>query len=196
MIEVRIHGRQGQGVLATAELLAIAASMGGLSAQASPEFTADRVEGEVVASCRLGGAGEHGVDALIVADAGLLDHVLDGLPEDGYLLVNSGQRIDNLGLPPLALRPERAITVPATEIARKLIGQPCLDATLAGGFAALTRAVSLDSVLAAVLQRFPGKAGRTSAAAAVTTFGVVRDELEDLVHPTVRRSSARGRTTA
>lgn len=182
MIEVRIHGRPGQGVLAIAEMLAIAASMTGRRAQAAPGAGSGRADSEMVASCRLGDPGKHDADALIVADAALLDHVLDGLPDDGYLLVNSGQRIDNLGLPPLVLRPERVITVPATEIARKLTGRPVPDAALAGGFAALTGALSLDSVLAAVRQRFPGRAGRETAAA-MATFGIVRTEIEDLVHP-------------
>lgn len=173
MIEVRIHGRKGQGVLGIAELLAIAGSMAGRRAQVTPGFGAS---GEMVASCRLGDPGNHDVNALVIADADLLDHALDGLPEDGYLLVNAGRRIDNLGLPPLVLRPERAITVPGTEIARKLTGRPAPDVALAGGFAALTGAVTLDSVLAAVRQRYPGRAG----AAAMATFGIVCTEIEDL----------------
>jgi len=45
----------------------------------------------------------------------------------------------------------------------------------------VTGAVSLDSVLAAVRQRVPGRTGRASAAA-MATFGIVRTEIEDLVH--------------
>jgi pyruvate ferredoxin oxidoreductase gamma subunit len=110
MFEVRIHGRRGQGVLAAAEMLAIAASLEGRHAQALPGFGAERTAGEVVACCRIS---EYGVshqepitrpDAVIIGEHALLDQasVLDGLRDDGYLLVNSGQRIDSL---PLLLRP-------------------------------------------------------------------------------------------
>jgi len=53
MFEVRLHGLTGQGVLATAELLAIAASLEGRHAQALPGFGATRAVGEVVAFCRI-----------------------------------------------------------------------------------------------------------------------------------------------
>ena len=182
MFEVRIHGRRGQGVLATAELLAIAASMEGRRAQASSEVDAGDAAAEVAAWCRIGDPepGEHRPHALVVQDAALLEHLADELPDDGYLLVNSGLRIDNLGLSPLALRPERTITVPATEIAVKLTGHRRPGPALAGAFAALTGVVSLDSVLAAIRQRFGGEAGRMSAAAAMATFGIVRTEIGDV----------------
>jgi pyruvate ferredoxin oxidoreductase gamma subunit len=194
MFEVRVHGRRGQGVLAAAELLAIAASLEGRHAQALPSFGAVRADHEVVASCRLD---DHQIpdggpvvrpDALVVQDAALLAWapVLDGLRDDGYLLVNSGQAIDL----PLALRPERAIAVPAEEIARRLTGEPLPNAALAGGFAALTGVLSLDAVRTAVRQRFPGPTGRAHAAAATATFGIVRTAIEDLVRPGLREGSS------
>jgi pyruvate ferredoxin oxidoreductase gamma subunit len=188
MFEVRVHGRRGQGVLVTAELLAIAASLEGRHAQALPGFGTERVAGEIVAYCRID---DHEIttqepvlcpDALIVEDQDLLDKspVLDGLHDDGYLLVNSRQRIENLPLPTLALCPERAITVPATEMARKLTGHPTPSAALLGGFAALSGAMLLDSVLTAARQWFRGPTGKAHAAAAVATFGIVRTEIGDL----------------
>jgi pyruvate ferredoxin oxidoreductase gamma subunit len=190
MIEVRIHGRGGQGVVAAAELLAIAASLEGRHAQALPSFGTERVDGEVVAFCRIDGDEVHTQepvmrpDALIIEDPTLLEQsaVLDGLREDGYLLINSGQLIDGLRLPVLALSPERAITVPATEIAQKFAGRPVPNAALIGGFAALSGVVSLDSVLTAIQQRFGGPVGKANAAAAMATFGIVRTEIEECTH--------------
>ena len=125
MFEVRIHGRPGQGVLAAAELLAIAASLAGRRTQALPGVSEAQKDDETVAYCRIDdheirtGAPVIRPDALVVADVTLLAQSLAGLGEDGFLLVNSGKRIDHLCVPPSVLRPERAITVPATEIARK-----------------------------------------------------------------------------
>ena len=186
MIEVRIHGRRGQGVLVAAELLSIAALLQGRHAQALPGFGSERADGEVVAFCRIDDREIHTQepvtcpDALIIQDATLLGQapVFDGLRDDGYLLVNSGRWLDGPSTP--TLRPERAITVPATEIAGKLTGRSIPNAALVGGFAAMTGVVLLDSVLTAIRQRFGGSVGRTNAAAAMATFDIVRTEIEDL----------------
>ena len=187
MFEVRVHGRRGQGVLAAAEVLAIAASLGGRHARACPGFGARRAEGEVVAYCRLDDAAGTREqvprpDALIVADEALLDRpaVFSGLREDGYLLVNSGRCTRTLALPPLALRPDRVITVPATELARKVTGGTGVASVLLGGFVALTGVVSLDALLTALRQWYRGPQGKANAAVALTTFGIVRTEVEEL----------------
>ena len=60
------------------------------------------------------------------------------------------------------------------------LGRPLPGAALLGGFAALTWAVSLDSVLAAIDERFTGKVAEGNAAAARAAFDFVRDEREAL----------------
>jgi pyruvate ferredoxin oxidoreductase gamma subunit len=191
MIEVRIHGRGGQGVTAAAEMLAIAASLEGRHSQALPSFGTERADGEMVAFCRIDDHEIHTQepvtrpDALIIEDPTLLRRppVLDGLREDGYLLINSGQLIvDGLGPPVLSLRPERVITLPATEIAQKFTGRPDPSAVLVGGFAALSGVVSLDSVRTAIRQRLGGPVGTMNAAAAMATFAIVRTEVEECTH--------------
>jgi pyruvate ferredoxin oxidoreductase gamma subunit len=166
-------------------MLAIAGSLEGRYAQALPGFGVERTAGEVVACCRIS---EYEVslqepitrpDAVIIGEHALLDQapVLDGLRDDGYLLVNSGQRIDPL---PLLLRPGRSVTVPATELARKLTGGSIPNTALLGGLVALSGVVLIDSVLTAIRQWFRGSAGKAHAAAALATFGVVRTEVEEL----------------
>lgn len=180
MTGVRIHGRRGQGVLAAAELLAIAASLGGHRSQAAP--APGTTGAESVAYCWIDDGTAGRLDALIIADVAFLDHALAGLDADGYLLVNSGRGAGHLGTP-IALRQERVITVPATEIATKLTGRPIPNAALAGGFAALTGVVTLDAVLTAVRQRFAGHTGKTNAEAALATYDIVRTEIADLATP-------------
>jgi pyruvate ferredoxin oxidoreductase gamma subunit len=186
MFEVRVHGRRGQGVVVAAELLAVAAFLEGRHARAAAGFGVERECGEVVAFCRID---DHEItaqepvthpDALIIAALPDRSSVLDGLRDDGFLLVNAGRRIENLPLPPLALPPERAITVPATVIAHQVTGRTLPIAALLGGFAALSGVVLLDSVLSAIRGRFPGLPGGAHAGSASTTFGIVRTQIEDL----------------
>ena len=183
MFEVRIHGRGGQGVVTAAELLSVAAFMEQRHAQAFPSFGSERTGAPVVSFCRIGD-GEIRLrepisepDALIVQDATLLHQVdvFGGLQPDGYVLINTARTFEELGLGSLVetLRAERLVTVPATELAREHLGRPLPNAALLGAFAALTGVVSLDSVTAAIRNRFDGAVGDANAAAATAAAGVV-----------------------
>ena len=165
MLEVRIHGRGGQGVVTAAELLSLAAFAEDRHAQAFPSFGSERMGAPVVAYCRID---ERAIrsrepisfpDALIVQDATLLHQVdvFSGLKDDGYVLVNSQRSPAELGLDDLALRPGRLLTVPASDIAREELGRPLPGAVLLGGFSALSGAVSIDSLEAAIRERFSGR---------------------------------------
>jgi pyruvate ferredoxin oxidoreductase gamma subunit len=176
VFQVRIHGRGGQGVVTAAELLSVAAFVEGRHAQAFPSFGSERTGAPVVSFCRFSVDPIRSrepitaPDALIVQDPTLL-HQLDllaGLDPDGYLLVNTGRTFEELGLGEFVagFRPERLATVPATEIARELVGKPLPNAALLGAFAALTGQVALASVTGAILDRFPGDIGIRNAAAA------------------------------
>jgi len=56
--------------------------------------------------------------------------------------------------------------VPASELARTHLGRPLPGPAMLAAFAALTGVVSLESVLAAIRDRFKGAAGAGNAAAA------------------------------
>lgn len=53
MLQVRIHGRGGQGVVTAAELLALAAFDEGRYAQAFPSFGSERMGAPVMSFCRI-----------------------------------------------------------------------------------------------------------------------------------------------
>src|SRR5690242_21681029 len=97
MFQIRVHGRGGQGVVTAAELLSVAAFAEGRHAQAFPSFGSERTGAPVVAFCRLDDRPIRlrepvlEPDAVIVQDATLLRQVdvLNGLSDDGYLLVNT-----------------------------------------------------------------------------------------------------------
>ena len=190
LFQVRIHGRGGQGVVTAAELLSVAAFREGRHAQAFPSFGSERTGAPVVAFCRIS---DHEIrahepvaspDALIIQDPTLLHQVdlFRGLPEAGYLLINSSRGFSELGLGDLAakVRPERAVAVPATEIARETVGRPIANAVLLGGFAALTEVISLASVVAAIRDRFSGALAEGNVAGAERAYELVRQQITEV----------------
>ena len=178
MVEVRIHGRGGQGVVTAAELLSVAAFMEGRHAQAFPSFGSERTGAPVVSFCRIS---DHPIrvrepimapDALIVQDPTLLGQVdvFSGLRPGGVALVNTARRMKDV------------VTVPASAIARECTGRPLPNAALLGGFVALQDIVSLESVVAAIRDRFPGRLGEDNATAAERAHDHVRAELRETSH--------------
>ncbi|MBL8316995.1 MAG: 2-oxoacid:acceptor oxidoreductase family protein [Burkholderiaceae bacterium] len=192
MLQVRIHGRGGQGVVTAAEMLSIAAFEQGRWAQAFPSFGSERTGAPVVAFCRIDETEIRlrepivAPDVLIVQDPTLLHqvNVFQGLRPDGWVLINSRRSFDELGLAEAAARHrhERLITVPATEIALKHLGRPLPNAVLLGGFAALAGLVSLDAVVHAIRHTFKGAIAEANVAAAGDAHAVVRREMEELKH--------------
>jgi pyruvate ferredoxin oxidoreductase gamma subunit len=184
--EVRIHGRGGQGVVTAAELLSVAAFDEGRHAQAFPSFGSERMGAPVISFCRFSDRPIRTrepvaePDALIVQDPTLLHQVdlFGGLRPDGYLLINSGSDLEQLGIGDLLqrFRPERLVSVAAGEIARRHLGRPLPNPALLGGFAALTGELALGSVLDAIRGRFPGAPGEGNAAAAEECFEQVERE--------------------
>lgn len=184
MFAVRIHGRGGQGAVTAAELLSVAAFDEGRHAQAFPTFGSERTGAPVVAFCRIDDRPIRlrepitDPDALIVQDPTLLHQVdlFAGLGPEGYLVLNTSSTLEALGLAELTgrLDPEHVVTVPATEIARQLVGRPVPNVPLLGAFAALTGQVSLDALLDAVRERFPGGLGEGNARAAEAAHEHVR----------------------
>lgn len=167
MFQIRVHGRGGQGVVTTAELLSVAAFVEGHHAQAFPSFGSERTGAPVVAFCRLSDRPIRTrepiarPDAVIVQDPTLLRSVAvcDGLRRDGYLLVNSSRGPDSIGLGGRdgTMLPGHVITVPATRIALEELLRPMPGAPLIGAFAALTGRIGLDAVLTALAHRFDGR---------------------------------------
>lgn len=183
MFQVRIHGRGGQGVVTAAELLSVAAFLEGREAQAFPTFGSERTGAPVTAFCRIDDKAIRvrepitEPDAVIVQDPTLVHQVavFDGLGGDGYLLVNTARTFSELGLGTYVegLRPERCVTVPATDIARECLGRPLPNAALLGAFAALTHEVSFDFVATAIRERFSGRIADQNLAAAVRAHSFV-----------------------
>ena len=169
MIEIRIHGRGGQGNVAAAELLSIAAFKDGKFAQAFPSFGAERIGAPVQAFVRIDDKKIRTREEvrtpnyLIIQDAFLIGAVpvLDGIRPDGLILVNSDQAPEDLNIKTTAT----VETIPATEIALEIIGRPIPNAIMIGAFCSLTGLVSIGAVQEAIMAKFPGRVGENNVAA-------------------------------
>jgi pyruvate ferredoxin oxidoreductase gamma subunit len=189
MFQIRIHGRGGQGVVTAAELLSVAGFLEGRHAQAFPSFGSERTGAPVVAFCRFDSRPIRlrepilAPDALIIQDPTLLHQVdvFGGLGKDGYILINTSRSFEELGLEDFAagFRTERLCTVPATEFALKHVGRPLPNAALLGGFAAVTAQVSLESVNAAIREKFPAKVAEANIAAATEAHAFVTQQMRE-----------------
>jgi pyruvate ferredoxin oxidoreductase gamma subunit len=176
--EIRLHGRGGQGVVTAAELLAEAAFEDGKYAQAFPSFGSERMGAPVQSFVRIA---DHKVrarnqidrpDYLIVQDSTLIGaiDVLSGLKDDGIVLVDSAKKPEELGLKTKA----KVLTIPATEIALKILGKAIQNTTLMGAFAGATGLISVDAIKRSVKKRFPGELGEKNAKAVQTAYDLMR----------------------
>jgi len=161
MIEIRIHGRGGQGNVVGAYLLATAAIVEGKFGQAFPAFGAERRGAPVVAFVRI--AEQHlrrrsqvqNPAFLIIQDQALLHvpGVLDGLRDDGRILVNS-----NLDSDTLAERlGHEVVSIPADSWSQEFLGRPLPNTSLLATFLILTQLLPVEALTAALRERFKGK---------------------------------------
>ena len=189
MLQIRIHGRGGQGVVTAAEMLALAGFMEKHHAQAFPSFGSERTGAPVVAFARLA---SHEIrvrepvlepNVVLVQDRTLLDsvNVFEGLQPDGYVLINTDKTIEGLGLSELAARLPKGhcLTVPATRFALEKIGRPLPGAGMLAGMAAMTGMMKLDSVIAAYNEKFSGRIALANAEVAKLAFDYIAEHQGD-----------------
>lgn len=187
MLQIRIHGRGGQGVVTAAEMLSIAAFLQGSHSQAFPSFGSERTGAPVVSFCRISDKEIRlrepimEPDAIIIQDPTLLHQVdvFAGLKHAGFVLINTTHSFDKLGISDISSgrRMERMCTVPANELAIKYVGRPMPNAVLLGGFAALSGIIKLESVAAAVREKFRGKVAEGNIAAATAAYDFVKEKM-------------------
>jgi pyruvate ferredoxin oxidoreductase gamma subunit len=180
MIEVRIHGRGGQGSVTAAELLAVAAFDDGREAQAFPAFGVERRGAPVLAFCRISDkpirlrSQIYEPDYVIVQDPTLMDtvDVLAGLKPDGTVLINSEQAASELKLNTSA----RAVTFPATQIAIEELGRPIMNTAIMGAFSGISGAISFEAIERSIRHRFPEELGERNVRAARRAYDLMKEQ--------------------
>jgi pyruvate ferredoxin oxidoreductase gamma subunit len=158
MIEIRIHGRGGQGNVVAAYLLAMAAFEEGRYGQAFPNFGAERRGAPVMAFVRLDDCPIQRrcqvlhPAFLIIQDQALLHipGVTDGLLPGGKILVNSSLSSTELS----KKLGKTAIALPATALAKHFLGRPVPNTALLAAFFSLTEILSQESLSQVLKKRF------------------------------------------
>ncbi len=163
MIEVRFHGRGGQGSVVASEALAIAFFKEGKYVQAFPTFGVERRGAPVMAFLRVDDkpirirSRIYEPDHIVVLDPTLLEtvDVTAGLKEGGWIIINSDKPPDAFDLPDKF----KVATVDANSIAIKHhLGSksaPIVNTAILGAFVKVTGLVSLEAVIEAIQEVVP-----------------------------------------
>jgi 2-oxoacid:acceptor oxidoreductase gamma subunit (pyruvate/2-ketoisovalerate family) len=160
MIEIRFHGRGGQGAVTSAELLALAAIGEGKYAQAFPSFGPERRGAPVVAFCRISDqpirirANIYEPDIVVVLDPTLLKfvNVAAGLKPKGIVVTTSK---DSPELVKEALRiNNRIAVVDAVKIAMEVLGVPITNTAMLGSLIRASDLVRSESFIPPLKERF------------------------------------------
>ncbi|MEE9198553.1 MAG: 2-oxoacid:acceptor oxidoreductase family protein [Dehalococcoidia bacterium] len=165
-IEIRWHGRGGQGAVTASRILASAALQHGLFFQSLPSFGAERSGAPVMAFTRIS---RHPItlrcqimepQVVVVLDHTLLQlaSVLEGLGPEGVLLVNSPGDSEFLRrtMPDC---PGQIHTVDASRIATETLGRHMPNTPMLGALIAVTGLVSLEACEQALGNLLPARLG-------------------------------------
>ena len=164
-LEIRWHGRGGQGTVTAAKVLADACLSGGRYVQAFPEYGPERSGAPLRAYNRVSSRELRmhcpvlHPNVVAIADATLLDgvSVTEGAKENAIFLVNTSKHPSELRVK-LKLTPQQKVyAVDATKIAIECFGRALPNAPMLGAISKVTGVVSLESLLEDVGKSFGKK---------------------------------------
>lgn len=171
MVELRLHGRGGQGVVVASRILAEAAFRDGWEVQTFPTFGVERRGAPVAGFVRLARkpirirCAVRRPQHVVVLDRALPEWIPvdEGLQAGGTLLLNQPQR------PADRKAKARYAGLDATEIARKhglgTVTTPIVSPPMLGALAKLTGLYSLASLEGAIAKYVPARVEQNQAAA-------------------------------
>ncbi len=165
-LEIRWHGRGGQGAKTAATFLAAAAIGEGKYGQGFPEYGPERRGAPMRGFTRISTKPITRHDPVesprivVVLDPTLLDvvDVTEGVPDDGVIIVNTANDPSwvrqKLGLPAGKFR---IFTIDATKIAIDELGRPIPNTPMIGALIKATGILSIDTIYADIRKKFAGK---------------------------------------
>ena len=164
-IEVRWHGRGGQGTVTGAKTLAEAILSVGKYIQAFPEYGPERRGAPVRVFNRFSDRPirthtpvKH-PDLVIVVDPTLIGAVnlTDGMRDDSIIVVNSTEPAATVRQK-LDLKPtQKLFTLPATKISVEAIGRALPNAPMIGAFSKIIGMIGIEELLKETKDHFEGK---------------------------------------
>jgi len=163
MIEIRFHGRGGQGTVFASKVLADALAKEGNFVQAYPEFGVERRGAPVIAFIRIDNkpiydkSRIYAPDHVIVVDPTLVEaiDITEGLKDGGVIIINSEKGPASFKLPAKF----KVATVNATGIAVKhklgTLAAPIVNTAIIGAIIKMLGLTRLDSLLEAIKEGIP-----------------------------------------
>ncbi len=185
LIEIRWHGRGGQGAVTASELLAEAALEAGKYFQAFPDYGPERMGAPIRAYTRISGSPirQHcqitNPDLVVVLDPTLIGvvDITEGLKPDGAMVVNTTLSPAELRAK-LGLKHGRVYTVDASRIAQDTIGRNIPNTPMIGALLRAVPAVSREGVIKVALSRLGGKLSQKVADANVKALEYAFDQVK------------------
>ncbi len=171
LVEIRWHGRGGQGIMTVSRLLAYAALLDGKYAQAFPEFGPERRGAPVTGYTRISEepiiihSQIYTPTIVVVVDPTLIGriNVTKGLAPGGLVIVHSekspGEIKKELGEVNM-----KVYTVNAARIALDILGRPIYNTAMLGALVRVAPLVKMESLINVVTERFPGAVGEKNVA--------------------------------
>ena len=165
LIEVRFHGRGGQGAWTASLLLAQAGLKEERYIQSFPAFGPERAGAPITAYTRISDkpiyihSGVYEPDVVVVLDPTLLGpDVISGIKSETKLVINTELTPDDVKYS-LGLKDAEIWVVDATGLALTVLGRPITNTAMLGAFVKATGLVKLDSLLEVTKERFAGRIG-------------------------------------
>jgi pyruvate ferredoxin oxidoreductase gamma subunit len=183
MIEIRWHGRGGQGAVTAAKILAEAAFRSGFAGVTSaPSFGAERRGAPITASSRLSHEPIRVLsqvttpDIIVVLDDSLLAvaHAAAGLKPGGTLIVNTTRSAEELGVTGDVRVVTSDVTGAAQAVGLIVGGQPMVSTAILGAIARATGLITMESLEDAIGHTFPPAAAKKNHDAAVIAYDCTR----------------------
>lgn len=165
IVEIRWHGRGGQGTVTAAKVLADACLSGGRHVQAFPEYGPERAGAPLRAYNRVS---SHELrmhcpvlkpQVVCVVDATLIEsiNVAEGATEDAIFVVNSSKEPQEIRAKLNAGQKQRVYVVDATRIALDCIGRALPNSPMLGALCKITGLITLEHLLEDIKKSFGKK---------------------------------------
>jgi pyruvate ferredoxin oxidoreductase gamma subunit len=185
LIEIRFHGRGGQGAVTASRIIAIAAYEEGKYSQAIPMYGTERRGAPLTAFVRIDDVRVrerelvHNPEIVIVLDPLIAKQqmVVDNLTPGGLVLLNSSEDPKDVQLG----GDFKVATVDATTIALETLGRPITNTAILGAFAKITGLISVESIEKAIKKNFPGRIGEMNVAAVKRSYEEVKEPVQATV---------------
>ena len=181
MVEIRLHGRGGQGVVASGEMIALAAVYEEKYCRAFPYYGSARRGTPVTAFAQIGSEDEatrsniYTPDYVVILDPGIHKavDVTTGLKDGGAIIWNTPSSPEEAAE---QLKANVSImgVLDATSIALETLGRPIPNTTVLGAFIKTTGLLKMESIEKAIRKRFSGEIAEKNVVAAKNGYQSVK----------------------